>query len=119
MGCSAWLAPAHALGRAALDLAVQKIHTQCLSPGKAAAVADFAHQSATGTDVEAVPDETDSCEHVCRSRQAVALRMQPVTHSLEQSNCAAEARMVDTGTAVAEGEVEEDTHTAVQPCGRS
>lgn len=118
MGCSACLRSAHAREMAVLDLAVQEGRRQCLTQGREASGAGFAHLSETGTDMEAMPDETDSCEHIYRSHRAAALTEQPAMRSLALSNCVAEARMAGTDTAVAQA-AEADTHIGVQPCDRS
>lgn len=67
-------------------------------------------------DMEAMPDETGSCEHIYRSRRATALLKQLAPHNLGQSSCAVAAHMVDTAAVV---EAEEDTRTVDQLCSRS
>lgn len=103
--------------RVVSDRAAQKGHmAPCLNLGEAADAA-LAHRPASGMSMEAVPDETGSCEHICRSRRATALTKKPSRHILEQSSCAVEARKAGTAAGVAKAD-EVGSCTEDQPCNR-
>ena len=110
----------HHREEAVRGLAVKESHTApCFGQDKAAGAA--AARYSESTDMEAVPGETGSREHICRYRRAAVPKKQPALHSLAQSSYAVAARTADTAAAAAARaeETAEDTHVADQPCDRS
>ena len=104
--------------RVVSDRAVQESRTAlCLNLGKTVD-AVLARCPASGMGMEAVPDETGSCEHICRSRRALALTTQPSRHILLQSSCAVEARKAGIAAAGVAKAEEVGSCTEDQPCNR-